>query len=114
MWDSNPQAAADITVLFEQMKADPKLIDKLTTRGRNQFGQTDLDVKPWLRLWNRGVDLWRLRIYDEPFANYRIVYGYAVRSYQIVILAVVRREDFDYDAPDHAIAQRILEDWRNL
>ena len=106
-------AAAAILASLEQIKADPDLIDKLTTHGDNYFGVQRLGVKRWESVRRVG-NLWRFRLFDTPATSYRVVYGYHVQYRQVCVLAVVRREEFDYDNLNSDISRRILEDWNNL
>ena len=107
------KAAAAILAALEQVKADPALIDKLTTHGENHFGAHRLGVKRWESVRKMG-NLWRFRLFDTPATEYRVIYGYHVQYRQICVLAVVRKEDFDYDDLNSDIARRILDDWGNL
>lgn len=109
---SDPHAAAAIIVALEQLGADPRLIDKLTTHGSNDFGVVRLGVKAWEKA--RGVgNLWRFRVFDTPATLYRVVYGYHWQTKQICVLAVVHKKEFDYEL-DSDIARRILDDWRGI
>lgn len=109
----DPDAWATVVVVLEQLKADPCAIDKLTTYGDNPIGSSLLNVKPWESAKGRG-NLWRFRILNTPATNYRVVYGYQWQTRQLCVLAVVKKEEFDYDDHDSEIANRILRDWRYL
>lgn len=102
-----------VMAALEQIEADPKVIDKLLTRGDNQFGNTLVNVKAWQAAKKKG-NLWRFRILDTPATVYRIVYGYHYQTRQLCILAVVHKETFNYDDLTSDIAQRILADWNAL
>jgi mRNA-degrading endonuclease RelE of RelBE toxin-antitoxin system len=114
----NKPAAAAVMVALEQIEADPKAIDKLTTHGDDPaVGKDDpvrLGIKRWETAKQRSVLLWRFRIFDTPATVYRVVYGYHWQTRQICILAVVHKEEFDYDNLDSDIAKRILDDWRAI
>ncbi len=115
---TNIPAAAAVMVALEQIEADPKAIDKLTTHGDDpEVGKDDpvrLGIKRWETAKRRSVLLWRFRIFDTPATVYRVVYGYHWQTKQICILAVVHKEEFDYDNLDSDIAKRILDDWRAI
>ena len=113
IWKLDPEAAATTLVVLEQLEADPKAIDKLTTYGDNDLGATLINVKPWQRL-RKKADLWRFRILDTPATSYRVIYGYQWQTRQLCVLAIVHKEKFDYDDLNSALAYRILTDWRNL
>lgn len=114
----NMPAAAAVMVALEQIEADPKAIDKLTTHGDDpEVGKNDrvrLGIKRWETAKRHSVLLWRFRIFDTPATVYRVVYGYHWQTKQICILAVVHKEEFDYDNLDSDIAKRILGDWRAI
>lgn len=110
--DENPRAAATILVTLEQIEADPKAIDKLTTHGDNQVGAERIGVKSWQEAKRIG-NLWRFRVFDTPATVYRVVYGYHWQTRQICVLAVVHKEEFNYEL-DSDIAKRILADWRTI
>lgn len=109
----NMPAAVTILSVLEQIKADPDVLDKLTTHGDNFIGSVRLGVKRWQAMRNKG-NLWRFRIFDTPASSYRVVYGYHWQTRQICIFAVVDKEDFDYDDLDSDIARRISADWKSL
>lgn len=115
---SNMHAAAAVMVALEQIEADPKAIDKLTTHGDDpKVGKDDpvrLGIKRWETAKRHSFPLWRFRIFDTPATVYRVVYGYHWQTKQICILAVVHKEEFDYDNLDTDIAKRILDDWRAI
>lgn len=108
------KAAAAILVALEQVRADPIAIDKLTTRGNNVLGVSRLGIKRWESAQKSGSNLWRFRVLDTPATVYRVVYGYHYQTRQLCVLAVVHKEEFDYDDLDSDIARRILADWRAL
>ncbi|MHB0989833.1 MAG: type II toxin-antitoxin system RelE family toxin [Burkholderiales bacterium] len=115
---TNKPAAAAVMVALEQIEADPKAIDKLTTHGDDpDVGKDDpvrLGIKRWETAKRHSVLLWRFRIFDTPATVYRVVYGYHWQTKQICILAVIHKEEFDYDNLDSDIAKRILDDWRAI
>jgi mRNA-degrading endonuclease RelE of RelBE toxin-antitoxin system len=113
LWLSDPEAAAAVQVALEQVEADPKFIDKLTTHGNNIFGANNINVKAWLAV-KRFANLWRFRALDTPATSYRVVYGYHWQTRQICIFAIVHKETFDYDDLNSDVAKRILGDWKQL
>lgn len=106
-------AAAVVVATLEQLKADPDVIDKLTTSGSNNVGSARLGVKAWESMRHRA-NLWRFRIFDTPATKYRVVYGYHWQTRQLCIFAVVNKESFDYDDLNSDIAKRIAHDWRSI
>ncbi|MBS0374792.1 MAG: hypothetical protein JSR73_09405 [Proteobacteria bacterium] len=109
---SDPDELADILAFLEEASADPDLIDKFTSRGDVRIAGRTVNVKPWV-LARRTDNLFRIRILDPPIATgFRIVYGYDWRLRRIGILAIVRRNLFDYER-DSPLAERIFNDWRS-
>jgi mRNA-degrading endonuclease RelE of RelBE toxin-antitoxin system len=110
LWEKNPEAAAIVAVTLETLEADPQAIDKLTTRGDVDIGAARSNIKSWSTA-GRSRNLWRLRILDTPATIYRIVYGYHWQTRQLCALAVVNKDEFDYDNHDSEIVKRIFRDW---
>ena len=107
-----PRAAAAVLVALQQIEADPRVIDKLTTHGENEFGAVRIGVRQWEK--TKGIaNLWRFRVFDTPATVYRVIYGYHYQTKQICVLAVVHKEEFNYEL-DSDIARRILDDWRGI
>lgn len=113
LWADDIEAASAVTVVLEQLEADPVLIDKLTTYGNNTVGQNRINVRPWESAKGQG-NLWRFRILDTPATVYRIVYGYHWQTRQLCVLAIVHKDKFNYDDLNSSLAQRILADWRAI
>ena len=114
LWQTDPKAAAAVLATLEQLDADPRLVDKLTTHGNNPLGANEINVKRWQRIRSRQGDLWRLRALNTPATSHRVVYGYQIQTRQICVLGVVHKDEFDYDNPSNPLAQRIINDWRFL
>jgi mRNA-degrading endonuclease RelE of RelBE toxin-antitoxin system len=107
------KAVAAVLTTLEQVKADPQVLDKLTTHGVNHLGSARVNVKPW-RAMQSKANLWRIRILDTPATCYRVVYGYHWQTKQICVFAVVHKEKFDYDDLNSDLSRRIQEDWESL
>ncbi len=98
---------------LQQLQADPLALDKLTTHGNNDLAGTKLNVKRWESARSRRGDLWRFRALETPATTYRVIYGYDWRARQMCVLAVVSKDEFDYDTQSD-LGKRIFADWRNL
>jgi mRNA-degrading endonuclease RelE of RelBE toxin-antitoxin system len=107
---SNPEALAVIAVFLQEADADSELIEKCTTYGDNSIGSNRINVKPWVAARRQSDNLFRFRILDTPATVYRIVYGYDWHTRRIGILAVVHKDDFDYEISGE-LADRIQADW---
>lgn len=114
LWESEPQAAARIAVLLEELEGDEDLLDRLTQHGYGDRGYDDFNVSKWFEHWNRGRDLWRLKIWDleDKGLKYRIIYAFIPRTQHYHVLAIAPRE-FNYDT-SHPISQRILRAYEEL
>jgi hypothetical protein len=112
--DSEPQAAGRILALLEQLEGDADLLDHLTQHDYGAHHSADFHVSKWLEQWNRGRDLWRLKIWDleDKGLRYRIVYAFQPRKQHYHVLAIAPRE-FDYDT-SHPISQRVLRAYQEL
>ena len=112
--DSDPQAAGGILALLEQLEGDPDLLDRLTQHDYGAYGPADFHVSKWQSQWQKGRNLWRLKVWDleEKGLRYRIVYAFEPRKQHYHVLAIAPRE-FDYDEK-HPISQRILRAYEEL
>lgn len=106
-------AYASILGALEQFEADPRLIDKLTTHGDNVVGGQLLNVKRWVTIRSQEP-LWRLRILNTPATSYRIVYGYFWPTRQVVVLAVVHKDELNYNDINSPLRRRAVADWEEI
>lgn len=109
---ADPRGVAAVVVALEQIEADPRAIDKLTTHGDNDFGPLKIGVRQWQAAKGKA-NIWRFRVFDSPATVYRVIYGYHWQTRQVCVLAVVRKEEFDYELTSD-IAKRILVDWQSV
>lgn len=63
LWESDPRAAARIAVLLEELEGDLDLLDRLTQHDYGVHHSADFHVSKWFEHWNRGRDLWRLKVW---------------------------------------------------
>lgn len=114
LWDTEPEAAARIVVLLEELKGDPDLLDRLTQNFYGVRGHSQFNVRKWEEHWNKGRDLWRLKIWDleDKGLKYRIIYAFIPITKHHHILAIAPR-DFDYET-SHPISQRLLSAYEEL
>lgn len=107
---NDADAYAKILALIRQLRADINLHTKLTDHG---FGQNKLEaisVSKWLNVWKQGKDLWRLKFWEleQQQLQYRIIYLYLIAEARFVVMAIVKRDEFDYDDVDDPIRIRIF------
>lgn len=114
LWDTEPKAAARIAALLAELKGDPDLLDRLTQNFYGTPGRSKFNVRKWEEHWNKGKDLWRLKIWDleDKGLKYRIIYAFIPITKHHYILAIAPR-DFDYET-SHPISQRLLRAYEEL
>ncbi len=108
LWSEAPTAAARITVLLEELEANPDLQDRLTQQDFGAYESADFHVSKWFAQWNNGKDLWRLKVWDleNQRLRYRVVYALMRGRLDYCVLGIVPRT-FNYDN-NHELTRRIL------
>jgi hypothetical protein len=114
LWEREPQAAARIAALLEELEGNHDLLDRLTQHDYGAYQSADFHVSKWQEQWRKGRDLWRLKVWEleENGLQYRVVYAFMPKKHHYHILAIAPRE-FDYDA-NHPISQRIIRAYQAL
>ena len=114
LWKEAPKAAARLAALLEELEGNQDLLDRLTQHDFGNYGTADFHVSKWIDQWNRGRDLWRLKVWDleDKGLQYRVVYAFMPGKSQYHVLGIVSR-DFDYD-PNHELSRRIIAAYENL
>ena len=114
LWESEPRAAARIVALLEELDGNEDLLDRLTQHHYGIRGRADINVSKWLEHWNRGRDIWRLKIWDleDKGLKYRIIYAFIPHTQCHHVLAIAPRA-FNYET-NHPISQRILRAYEDL
>ena len=109
-----PTVATKIIALMQEIKGDQQLLDRLTDDGFGADRSERFDVSKWAYYFDRGLNLWRLKLWEleRVRLRYRVVYAYEIRSRTYYVLAIVPR-DFNYD-PAHPTTQRILDAYHSL
>lgn len=99
-----------LVAFIQQLRADPNLKDKLLDHGYGEDRSTPISVKKWISaLRVERVPVWRLRMWDleQDGLNYRIIYCYNWQDRSYNIMAIVHRDELDYDDPNHPIRKRV-------
>jgi phage-related protein len=98
LWKVSEKAAARILALLQEIQGDQQLLDALTVHDFGADHKSEFHVSKWLALWNRGLDLWRLKIWDLDAMRlaYRVVYAYEIGKQRYHVLGVFHRS-FNYD-----------------
>ena len=114
LWRDDPDAAAAVVVVLEEIEADPQFIYKLTTYGEVEFGEDTISVKPWIKAQRTRRGLWRFRVLNTPATSYRVVYGFHYQMQQVWVLAIAHKDDLNYDELNSNLAKRVFTDWYNI
>ena len=117
LWTSDPTAAARIGVILEEcegaegLDANQDLLDHLTT---HNFNDAAINVSKWLAHWNKGTNLWRLKLWslESGSTRYRIIYAFVPGKRHYHVLAIAPRY-FNYEA-SHELTKRILRAYEEL
>lgn len=114
LWQTSETAAARIVVLLEELQGNQDLLDRLTQHDFGVDRSETFHVSKWFEHWNKGKDLWRLKLWDLEAAElrYRVVYAYAPGIRQYNVLAIAPRS-FGYEK-NHPLTRRILRAYANL
>ena len=103
-----------IFVLIEEFHDNPDLASDLRRHLHRDIGDPAFEVSRFQQLWHRGLNLYRLKYWDEygGCAPYRIIYADNPRTDQIHILGIVHR-NINYDT-SHPTFHRIIHDYGRL
>lgn len=114
--NADPDAGALIKVALQELRDDPDARDYLTDHGFGSDRNGRFGIKKWTRLWNLGLDIWRLRCWqlEDLGLNYRIIYAYVRGSGRYVVLAVLPKAKVEYDNDSDPYVIRIRAAYDNL
>lgn len=106
--EDEPEVAGAILAFLQELKSDPDLLDCLTITDFGKYGEEDFHATSW---WREQPErnLWRVKIWDleNRGLKYRVIYAYAGRPRKYHVLAVVHRDNIDYDDEKHPTTRRI-------
>lgn len=116
LWAMDPDAAARIGVLLEEIRDDQELLDRLTQHDFGAPPAAPFHVSKWHEQWRRGRDLWRLKLWDldDLQLRYRVIYAYVPGRRHYHVLAIAHRSQVNYDDPQDPLTRRILGACVNL
>jgi hypothetical protein len=109
--DSDADAFAKLVALIQQLQKDAVLRSRLLDHGFAGTGDEPISIMKWLGAQKvERLPLWRLKFWDLERQGllYRILYIYHWPDATFYVLAVVRREKFNYDDPNDPIRKRIV------
>lgn len=99
-----------LVAFIQQLRADPRLVDKLLDHGYGADRTGGYSVMKWIGVKNvERLPAWRVKSWDmeRQGLKYRIIYCYDWRDQSFNILAIVPRDQLDYDDLTHPIRLRI-------
>ncbi|MCK9504675.1 MAG: hypothetical protein M0Q95_10900 [Porticoccaceae bacterium] len=107
----NKDDSVKLAAFIQQLKADKYLISKLLEHGFGSDWDEPINVKKWNSTSKiERILLWRLRSIEleRKGLRYRFIYLYYHPEKKYIIMAIVHRDEFDYDDPNHEIRKRII------
>lgn len=108
LYRRSPRVAARILALLQEVEANQDLLDRLTQQNFGRDHTADFHVARWIEQWNKGKNLWRLKLWDleDKGIRYRVVYAFVPQHSRYHVLGIVPRS-FNYEE-DHPLTIRIL------
>jgi hypothetical protein len=105
---TDPKAFASLFALIQQLKADPDLSKKLLDHGYGSDRGDAFSISKWLGIFQK-LPAWRLKFWEleRKSLRYRILYVYVWRERKFYVMAIIKREEFDYDDPANPIRLRV-------
>ena len=104
-----------LVVFLQQLKKDPQLFSKLLDNDFGRDGTEVMSVMKWHGVHRiERVPIWRVKAWDleKQGLKYRIIYFYNWPDKTYNIMAIVKRDGFDYDDISHPIRQRVIKQVR--
>lgn len=114
IWQIDVDAAAAIVVLMEEFQDSPEVADTLIKHGYHDYRDPAYSVSRFLELWHQGLNLYRLKFWDEDgsIVSYRIIYAHNPKTDCIHVLGIIHR-NFNYDT-SHPVVCRICSGYERL
>lgn len=108
---TNPDDFFKLVAFIQQLKADKHLTSKLLENGYGSDWSEPISVKKWISTSKiERIPLWRLRSMEleRHGLKYRFIYFYHYPTKKYIIMAIVHRDEFDYDDTSNEIRKRII------
>lgn len=108
---SNVDDFYKLVAFIQQIKTDKHLTSKLLENGYGSDWSEPISVKKWISTSKiEHIPLWRLRSMEleKHRLKYRFIYFYHYPTKKYIIMAIVRRDEFDYDDTNNEIRKRII------
>ena len=106
----HPGSWIRILAALKAAEEDDALLNHLTDYHFRTYAGFDIDTKRWAEAGKHGINLNRLRFFalEDNGLNYRVVYTVDSQNDYCYILAILRREEIDYDDPNNPFTARIF------
>lgn len=109
---SDPEAFGRLYALLEQLRSTPSWVDRLLDHNFGSDRLGPLAVMRWIGAHKAParLNLWRLKFWELERAElkYRVIYLYNWPDKSYNVMAVVQRDEFDYDDPNDPIRIRVF------
>ncbi|EEO27156.2 type II toxin-antitoxin system RelE family toxin [Oxalobacter paraformigenes] len=102
-----------INAFLDELENSPKVLDELTKWSAEHNSNPMFNVKAIVAFQNKGFNLYRIRPLAKRINKYRIIYAYNGQRDEIYLLAIVKKEEYNYE-PDDPISQRIFDEYDEL
>lgn len=114
LWEVDEDSAALVFAIVEEFQDDPELGSTLVQHGYRDITDPAYDVSRFVELWHEGLNLYRLKFWDEEGGSvpYRIIYAHHPQNDTIHILGIIPR-NINYDT-NHPKIRRICDDYGKL
>lgn len=114
LWTIDEASAAAVFVLVEELQDCPEIAVNLTRHGHHKIEDPAFEVSRFQELWHRGLNMYRLKFWDEDGGTvpYRIIYAHNPLDNCIHVLGIIPR-NIEYDTR-HPIVVRICADYQRL
>lgn len=114
LYEVDEDAAAEIETALDEIGNDQRLLERLIDKKFKSIGTPEFDVDRFEELWQKGLNLLRLKFWDwqGSVIPYRVLYAYAPLTDIYYVLAVVER-NHAYDTK-HPIIARVVRQYDAL
>ena len=102
-----------INVFLDELEDSPKVLDELTKWNSEHNSNPMFNVKAIVEFHKKGFNLYRIRPLAKRINKYRIIYAYNGLRDEIYLLAIVKKEEYNYE-PNNSISQRIFDEYDEL
>lgn len=112
----SPTARGRILAALEAASEDETVLNNLESKCYRTYGDNDTEIKQWILARSLGYAIHRFRFFDleENGYRYRVIYAFDDVHDECHILAILRRDEIDYDDPANEFNTRIFAAYKGL